>query len=183
MAMGIVSDDDFADEREIHEKHNNKIAVIKDHVGSGNNRTENVGPSVRKIISEVALEEGNKSAEKTFGVSASSVTAYKNGSTSSATIGVKKDKDLSQFVSSTRERIVRKASRRLNLSLDGITPDKLANASLRESSAVARDMAAIIREMAPSDENNGNKMNVQFVLHAPAIRKESDYEVIDVTNE
>lgn len=136
-----------------------------------------IGNSVRKIISDEALTSGNnKSTADAFGVGISTIEQGKRGQ-----IGRRNDDDLSTFIKSRKNALAEVAMDKLGAAMDSITDDKLNQASLKESADVAKSMASIVRDMTADDGmNNKNEMNVQFVLHAPEMKKLEDYQVIDL---
>lgn len=181
MAIGIVSTEDFDLELEklTGQKRAPLAEVVDINRGRGNN--PEVPGALRAIIGEEAIENGNSSGKemaRAFGISDSSVSAYKAGATSTASYD-NPDKDLKNHVDEARGRIAKIARTKLLSSLKHITKDKLEAAKLRDVAAVATAMSSVIRNMEnPEDANKGN--NVSFVFMAPREKKESDYEVIQV---
>src|SRR5678810_1013449 len=120
MPLGVVSDDEFESELK-----NSRVELDKSGVpviGIVDNGTEEIPPvvngvveeqksgrglgttevpdSLRKIIAQTNLESGRAAAislASSFGISESSVSAYLNGSTSTATYN-NKDKELNSFI-------------------------------------------------------------------------------------
>jgi predicted transcriptional regulator len=183
MAMGLVSDEEL--ERELKVNGNHGVVTVKDRSGrkEGDN---NVPDSLRKVIAQDAIENGRNSAlalARSVGVSDSSVSAYTNGSTSTASYN-ERNKELVEHTNKVKEQIAGKARTRLLQSLRAITPEKLQNAKLKDVSAVARDMSAIVKNMEPRDvdeaEGRGPKVNIN--IFAPARRKEEEYDTL-VVNE
>lgn len=189
MAIGIVSDAHF--EEEINRLSIVRVPVSYDNarvvtplpVGRGQGNTE-VPEVLRKIIGETALEEGNadtiENLAKPLGVSASSVSAYKKGATSTASYD-KPSAELKKHIDFTKSRISRKASTRLNEALKYITPEKMEGAKLKDLSALAKDMSVIMRNMEPPSEGKGEgqyQSNIIFV--APRVKSEQQYDTITV---
>ena len=185
MPMGIVSDDDLLSEikrngaRDIPPR-----PVVKEPDNPGRKDGDmNVPESLRKIIAQDAIENGRASAidlAGSFGISASSVSAYTHGATSTASYR-EPNGELRKSNNIVKEKIAGKARRRLGWALNGITQEKLEEADLRDISAVAKDMAVIIKQMEPSNENEGNKgTNVQVVLFSPQLMQESDFPLLRV---
>jgi len=56
--------------------------------------------------------------------------------------------------------------------------DKFAEADLKELSAVAKDMAVVVGQMAPKEKDDAKVEPVQFHFYAPTVRNEQHYEVI-----
>ncbi len=136
---------------------------------------------LRKLIGSTAIAEGNKEAKELaeeFDISDSSVSAYKKGATSTATYH-EPNQELVKHTNSARTKISEAAQKILLASIDSITPEKLAAAKLREVAGVARDMSAVVKNIEPSSEEASS--NVQFVLFAPRVKEEKEYEVIDVS--
>ncbi len=184
MPMGIVSDEEL--EEEISRNGSREIPppIIKTPDSPGRKEGDiNVPESLRKIIAQDAIENGRASAvslAESFGISKSSVSAYTNGATSTASYNAPAP-SLNNHIIKTKEKIAGKARRRLNLALDAITPEKLKEASLKTASAVAKDMAVVIKQMEPADASEMQKnTNVQVVLFAPRPMEESDFPVITV---
>lgn len=170
MPLGILSDEDFNKEVE-------KSEVVPLHKGRGN--TPEVPESLRKIIGENAIEEGNeatKTLTRTFGISDSSLSAYKVGATSTASYHNPQFKD---HIDKARQRIVKKARNRLVGSLNCITPEKLKEEKPRDLAAIAKDMAVIIKTMEPERSDNDMAPKA-LIIFAPQIMREEKFEVIDV---
>jgi|SRR5215469_2287370 len=172
MPIGILSDHEFNEELTSITSNNVPARVDKKELGRGDKKE--VPESVRATIAQESLL-GMSASEvaQEFKISPQSVNAYKHGNTSLVTYN-KPDKDLTKKNKSFKDRIVGKANHKLYKSLDAISDDELTNASLRDKSAVAKDMAAIVKSMTPSEpikiEND-----VKFVLFAPQVKEEQDY--------
>ncbi len=147
------------------------------------NRGRGIGsvevPSVlRRVIGEEALLGNNKETALAFGVSESSVSAYKHGANSTASYNKHED-SLTPHISNIKERVRTKANRRLIAALNQITPEKLADANLKTVASVARDMSSIVKNMEePQERSEGTR--VQFVMYAPRVRNESEFEIREV---
>lgn len=184
MAIGIVSDDDF--DLELDKGKSKVTAEIKQKptLGRGINHVE-VPESLRKIIGETSEINGRQEAlslADTFGISPSSVSAYANGATSTTTYH-NPNPSLKNHINSAKERISKKAKNRLIHALNEITPEKLAAAKLKDISSVARNMAAIVKDMEPEIQVERSETGPTFVFYAPQVRREDQFEVIDMSNE
>jgi predicted transcriptional regulator len=180
MPMGIVSNDEF--ERELHR--NGVKEVITPEIipqdqdkgrGQGNN---NVPESLRKIIGETSEIEGRQEALKIarmFGISDSSVSAYAKGSTSTASYNTP-NKTIADYIRNRKDRLTKKALRKLQSSLDSISPEALQKESPRNLAAIAKDMSAIVKNMEP-DAPVGpvNQQNNQFIFYRPETARLEDY--------
>lgn len=180
-AMGIVSDDEFEKEiSRISPTCAPEIITIEKGRGEGNKA---VPESLRKIIGETGELDGRQEAlalAKMFDISDSSVSAYTNGATSTASYD-KPNAELKGHIDNTKERISKKARSRLFSALKHITEDKLAEAKLRDVSSVARDMAAIVKDMESESSGKDSGQNKpQFIFYAPTFRKEETFETIYV---
>lgn len=178
MPLGIVSDTDFDKEIERHESFPIPT-IIEIEKGRGHN--VETPEAIRAIIGETSITDGRQEAlaiAKQWGISTSSVSAYANGATSTATYN-KPNGELKNHINRTKERITSKARKNLFAALSHITTDKLAEGSLREVSGVARDMSSIIKDFEP-DSNRNSNISAQFIFYTPKMRSEDSFDVIDV---
>lgn len=181
--MGIVSDSDFQKELD------KSIPIVKDDVitpgkvtimdkPGRNEGDNNVPDSLRKIIGETSELDGRQEAlalADTFGISGSSVSAYANGSTSTASYDKQPNKP---FIDEGRTRIQTSARKILFRSLKFITDDKLEKESPSALASIARQMSGIVKEMEPENEAEKNKPLAQFIIMCPPSKSENDYESI-----
>lgn len=198
MPIGIVSDDDFSAEIERlraprlptkekpatdtkldESKEKEQSAEIKTiERGRGTNDVE-VPESLRSLIGITAIESGRAEAlalAREFGISPSSVSAYTNGATSTASYH-SPDPPLKKKINNTKERLSKIARGKLALSLKHITEDKIAEAKLRDIASVAASMAAVVKQMEPESDKSVSQVNI--VLYAPKIKSESAYEIVE----
>lgn len=192
MPMGIVSDSDFNSElnnssqikREVPITIPKPTAEVKElpTKGRGEGNVE-VPDALRKVIGEESVINGRESAielAKSFGLSDSSVSAYANGSTSTATYD--KNPNIAHLLKA-KERISKRARKVLVQSLNHITNEKLEVAKVVEVAAVARAMSAIVKDMEPPQpksviETNGG--GPTFVFYSPQTRKEETFDMVHV---
>ena len=178
MAMGIVSNEAFEKELERSEKEVKIPIVIPIERPGRKEGDNNVPDSLRKLIGEESVIAGRESALKLaeqFGVSPSSVSAYANGSKSTATMSRQPNLD---FLRKRRERITRKASRALISSINKLTDEKLNEAKPAELATIARNMSAIVKEMEPEIDTKAVVDRPQFVVFSPQIRDERHFEIV-----
>jgi hypothetical protein len=186
MAIGVVNDSDFEIElTKVNsvpiEKQIKESEVIDIVRGRGKNNLE-VPDSLRKIIGETSEIDGRQSAialARQFGISDSSVSAYSNGATSTSSYNDSKD-SIRNHINKSKERISIKAKNKLVAALNGITPDKLANARLRDLSGLAKDMSGIIKDMEPDRQGPSKESGPQFIIYSPQFKKEEHFETIIV---
>lgn len=155
----------------------NPAVIETDKVGRGKGNNE-VPESLRKIIGETALIENNKETARAFGISTSSVSAYKKGAHSTASYNEPVD-ELKSYIDETRKEISTKARKKLLSAIDSITSEKLEEVGVKVASQVARDMSTVIKNIEPEMSDN-NKSGVQFVFFAPHMREERDFPSITV---
>ncbi len=175
MPMGIVSDDEFNAEIE-----RQRVEIIPSKPLGRGNGNKQVPDSLRKIIGENAIGEGNEATKvmtRALGISDSSLSAYKAGATSTATYN-NPVTDLANHVDNARQRVIKKARSRLLASLNNITPAKLKEEKPRDLAGIAKDMSIIIRNMEPQSNNDG-KTNQPLIIFAPQLIHEDKFEVID----
>ena len=179
MPLGLVTDDefDFVIDGSIKPSQPVVAEVIPLHDksrGIGNNA---VPEPLKKIIAEEkVIGTPAKELSEVFGVSKSSISAYKVGSTSTASYH-NPNPELVSHVKSVRGRIANKARRVLKQSLNSITEDKLNSLGPVNASVVARNMSAIVREMEPSDVSETN-IQQNVIYYAPRLRSEDEFESI-----
>ena len=191
MGMGIVSDKDF--EKEVGRLETPSQSSVPGNTLPGlteilplpvPGRKEgdvNVPDSLRKIIGETSELDGRQAAldlASHFGISPSAVSAYRNGSTSTASMD--KQPNL-PHINGAKMRVAKVAMRKLKQSLTHLTDEKLSEARPHELAVIARNMSAIVKEMEPEPEKeNTGKQGPTFVLFAPSLHKEEHYETINV---
>jgi len=182
MAIGIVTDEEF--NKELGNIAPERAQVIElPHKGRSDGDM-NVPESLRKIIGEDAVLNGNKSAiqlAESLGISASSVTAYKKGATSTATYDSPKPAIISH-INKSRARAIKKASKTLNASLEAITQEKLDYTDAKDLAVIAKNMSGIIKDLEPPQSiEDGSVQKPQFVVYAPTFRDERSYDSITVS--
>ena len=175
----VISEQDYPGESGESTVSTQEFATI----GRGRGNTE-VPVFLRKLIGESAIEEGAGAANaigEFLGLSKSSVSAYSNGATSTATYN-KPDKDLESHLDKTRKRITKRASGKLFKALGVIDDDKLQELNALEASTVAKNMAAIVKNMEPDDRSKGNTFTGPVItFYAPHIVHEDRFDVINVS--
>lgn len=180
--MGIVSDSDFESELSRLSGNSDNPAEIIDITKGRGKGSKEVPESLRKIIGETNELDGRSDAielAKRFGISSSSVSAYGHGSTSTASYN-KPNEELKNHINESKDRIAKKARGRLFNALKHITDEKLSQARVKDVSSVARDMAAIIKDVEPDNKSEASKQSPQFVFYAPQFRDERSFDVIKV---
>jgi len=199
MAIGLLTDDEFDRElasfravksRSVEPKVEviqTEVEVIQPEHGRSEGHT-NIPESLRKIIGETSVIEGRKAAldlARDFGISASSVSAYAKGASSTTTYK-KPVSQIVEHINRARYRSIGKANKVLNSAIDGITPEKLENMGPRNLAGIARDMSTVIKNLEPPTEqvnaNPANDSGPKFVIYAPQFKTEQSFESI-VINE
>lgn len=179
----INSDSNLIDPSElITEETTPKQAIISSSEARGRGLSNTQVPSgIRKIIGETSAINGRADAlelASLFDISPSSVSAYKKGAHSTSTIN-EPNKDTKLHIDSAKLRVSNRARKKLNLALSHITDEKLAGAKAVELASVAKAMSSIVVEMEPdSSDNKNNKLQTPFVVFAPILRREDQFEVV-----
>ena len=181
MPLGVVSDDEF--EAELS-RIKTPTAEVVDKPSKGRNEGDNNVPtSIQQIIGDTAITDGRQQAVKLgefLGISPSSVSAYSAGASSTATYNEKKP-ELVKNLNKTKGRLAKSAASRLKLALDSLTENKFEVATAREISGVARDMAAVMKDMSTNENGaDATKQMPQFIIYAPQLRQENHFEMIHV---
>lgn len=140
----------------------------------------NVPSGLRNLIGETSITDGRPDAVELasrFGISASSASAYANGSTSTSTY---EDRPNLDKLNSVRERISKKARNKLIKAINNITDGKLSDAKPEVLASVARHMSAIVKDMEPEKDSSKDKGTggPTFVFYAPQFAKEESFKVI-----
>lgn len=184
MAMGIVSEQDFEQEQENLSKPVSKsVPIIHPQIvdiNRGRGHNPNTPDSLRKVIGETAISDGRQEAlslGRMVGVSPSAVSAYTQGATSTASYDETPNKPT---INSAKERIARSARNKLRQALVALTPDKISEAKAVEISTIAKNMAAVVKQMEPERPANGDGQqgSPTFILYAPQLRKEENFDVV-----
>lgn len=134
--------------------------------------------SIRALVAEEVINGAKASdVSKAFGVSPSSISAYKNDATSTASYD-SPNKELKESNDLVRTNITNQARDKLLLALDHVTSDKMSAAKLSEIASVANSMSGIIRNLEPQGTSITN--NTQVIVYKPRQREEDEFEVITV---
>ena len=198
MAIGIVTDEDFQRELDKHTPSSKRVPSIPSPVVDVVHTPEivsiptrgrsdgdvNVPDSLRKLIGEEALLNGRPAAialAASFGISASSVSAYTKGATSTSSYNQPKP-SIVGHINKSRTRAIGRAQKTLNGSLAAITQDKLDYSDARDLSAIAKDMSVVIKNLEPPQVPHDPTAQVQpqFTIYAPQFRDERSFEIITV---
>lgn len=196
MAMGICNDEDFEAEmgrlsktvsyarsNQKEDESEARIETIRTpgwNGGRGENHKD-VPETLRKVIADSALSgsQGDFVA-KTFGVSPSSVDAYKKGAHSTASY-YQPDPDLKDFLAKRKFELAGKARETLGKAIEKITDEKLDATKARDLAGIAKDMSAVVKNLEPDSGESASQTNIIF--YSPIPKKEDDYPVIDMKEE
>ena len=181
MPLGIVNNQDF--EAELVKPGVRPQSTIINLPDKGRGETLEVPDMIRSIVGEDALENGSRATlsegglAKYLGISPSSVSAYKNGSTSTSTYD-KPEPKLNERIGKRKRIIVGKASKVLNESLSHLNDGRLVDSKPVELSQIARNMAGIIKDMEPAEKKEISAA-AQIIIYKPAMQfNESKYETV-----
>lgn len=190
MGMGIVSNSDFDNELEnltplppipLGGSLGGGKAIITSipPKGRDTNGVE-VPDSLRKLIGSESVTNGRQSALELadkFAISPSSVSAYSQGSHSTASYGDRPDES---GISEAKLRITKKARNRLVLALNSITQEKIDSAKVRDIAGVAKDMSAIISNMESKGSKTEGDSGPTFIFYSPQTRSEKVFDMVQV---
>lgn len=181
MPMGVVNDEEF--EKEIK---NSSIPIVGEVVPmprpGRKDGDVNVPDSLRQIIGETSNIEGRKEALKlaaSFGISPSSVSAYANGATSTASYD-KPSATIHNHIQERKSKAAGKALSKLTKAMSALTEEKIEASNAKEISSIAKDMAQVVKLMEPEEKIDPNAIanKPQFVVYAPTFIKEEKFETI-----
>jgi hypothetical protein len=174
MKMLVVDDEEF--ELELNKSMRVAEVVSLPAKGRGNNKA--TPDSLRKLIASDAINGASAaSVSDAYGVSESSVSAYKNGATSTTTYHEGRG-ELKDYVDMTRDRIKSKAQNKLLLALKHMTEDKIKEVKPIELSTIAANMSRVVEKMTP--RNEGPTVQNNIVFYSPKQISKENYETVDV---
>ena len=191
MAMGVVTDSDFESQlknvtppspptESQAETPESDGQIIQKERGRGKGNVE-VPSTLRNLIAGTAAVEGREEAlnlARIFNISNSSVSAYSNGASSTASYNKPKT-EIKDVINTRKRHASRKALRKLHSTLDNIEEVDLKNLGPKDLASIAKDLAGVVKIMTP-DEGHVSGPLVQFQLFSPPTRSENEYEVIQV---
>jgi predicted transcriptional regulator len=152
------------------------VKVVDIKRGRGNQLE--IPHEIRALISEEVINGAKaKDVARTFGVSESSISAYKHDATSTTTYH-EPDESLKKSNDGIRDQITDKARGRLMSALDAITDENISNAKVKDIASIAKDMSVIVKNMEPTVPVNQN--NTQVIIYKPRMRDEDEFDVITV---
>lgn len=180
MAMGIVSKAEFDLElqKSIEQGKPGQITESTHIIQRGRGPTAEVPMGIRKLIASEALSGAtHKELSREFGISESSVSAYKNGSTSTASYK-NPNEELTKSNREVANRIIGKAQQKLIDTIDALTNEKIADSKGKELAAMARDMSSVVKNFTPQESVFNNQ---QVIIYKPRMHSEESYDVIEVS--
>lgn len=89
----------------------------------------------------------------------------------------KPDEDVREVISKTRESVARSASEKLLESLDLFNPDSLEQ---KELPGAALKLSSVLEKASQGFQGDSGGPKVAFIVMAPRMKKESDYDMLDV---
>ena len=132
----------------------------------------------RKLIASEAIAGCSvEDIKKRYNTSASSISAYKNGASSTSSYH-KPNVELEKNNKDVRTVISELASDKIKSSLNLLTDDKISNCGARDIAGITKDLSAIIKNITPE---TGMISNNQVIIYKPRLKEEDDYEIIEVT--
>lgn len=191
MPLGLISDDDFDSELKNSSVPNysgpNPPVTITGEIvlpkPLGRQGPE-VPDTLRKIIGETSNIEGRSEAldlARNFGISNSSVSAYANGATSTASYNEPSNL-LRAHIDSAKLKVSKRASNKLMKALSFIDDDKLESSKAIELSTIAKNLAGVVKDMEPDIPKNpiGIGGGNQIILYAPRLIAEGALDSVRV---
>ena len=188
MPMGIVSDEDFVKALSdvtpgpplpLGGSNGKSVAIVPINKGRGDGNVE-VPESLRKVIGEESAIQGRASAielASNFGISPSSVSAYSNGSNSTASYDSQPGL---AHINEAKLKVANKARKRLVMALNSLTQEKIEGAKAKDIAGVAKDMAAVIRTMEPEQPKINGAGGPTFIFYSPQMRSEKVFDIVQV---
>lgn len=188
MAMGIVSDKDFDSElsglnKDKESKSTPTVPITTGEVIDAPTKGRGTNPEVpeglRKLIGTESAINGRQSGielAQSFGISASSVSAYGVGANSTASYDERPNES---HISNAKQRVATRARKKLVSAIHHITKDKLEAANAKDLAGIAKDMAAVIKVMEPEPPKApSNDSGPKFIFYSPQFKNENNYDVV-----
>jgi transposase len=176
MKMLVVDDEEFELElaRSI-----NAAPVISMPAKGRQEGTKETPEVIRKLVADAAMDGAPaKDIAETYGVSESSVAAYKNGVTSTTQYNKGNGGSLTDFVDGKRDKIKTRAQNKLLLALKHITDEKLSEAKVSDLSTIAANMSRVVEKTMPKEQS---VVNNNIVFYSPKQISKENFEAIDVS--
>lgn len=167
----VASPDNLVNRLTVHEMHGNRM-------GRGQ-----VPDEIRKVSALLTAQgETQTSVAEEFGISNKTVHNYANGRTNNLKSSMNEElKEVIDGVKLKRVVVEDKAISALLESLNIMTP-QLADVSKPATlSKIARDMAAVAKDISGRSDNE-NQKQVHLHIYRPQMKNISDYETIDAEN-
>lgn len=178
MPLGVITKEQFNKELTGADTPRDVVRaqVVNIERGRTIGRTE-VPEVIRQIVAEEVIDRGGSQAvADKFGLSKSSVDAYKNGATSTASYN-RPDSALREVVDNKKDELTTMARGRLSAALSSLTDDKIGSAKARDIASIAKSMSGVIKDMEPTVVQQNN---TQVVVYRPRQRDEDEFDVITV---
>jgi predicted transcriptional regulator len=191
MPLGIITDEQLnkelnriisIDKKDIDRIENevrapiNQPKVVDIKRGRGNQLE--IPNEIRALVSEEVINgTPAKQVAKAFGISESSISAYKNDATSTKSYH-EPNESLKKSNDGIRDQITDKARGRLMSALDAITDENISNAKVKDIASIAKDMSVIVKNMEPTVPVN--QSNTQVIIYKPRMRDEDEFDIITV---
>ena len=170
----VVDDESF----ELELNRSMRCAEIKEIPSLGRNGSKAVPDSIKKLAANDALNGvAAKEISEAYNISESSVSAYKNGASSTTTYH-QPNKELGTFTDMTRDKIKSRAQNKLLLALKHMTDDKLSEAKVGDLGTIAANMSRVVEKMSPKQD--GPVVNNNIVFYSPKQIAKENFETIDV---
>lgn len=189
MAIGIVSDDDLA--KELANLYPSKsptpftkpeAEVVEVKHGGRREGDVETPDALRKLVGEEYALNGRQAGlelAEELGISPQSASAYGVGATSCASYNEPSTSILTH-IRASKERVLKKAHEKLEGALDSITQEKLDNLDAKDASAVAKDMAGVVKSLTPEESDKPVDNGPKFVIFAPQFVREEKFDIIEV---
>jgi len=175
-------------DQQLQDRHNspdNLKNILHKITGKGQHKTQSRGKDVqnlenpeRALIALTAKFDTIENTAKAFNVSSSSVSAYKNGTTSTNpnTRSDKSSQELKEIIENKANKISETALDKLVLALDSVDVNNPKTALTLTT--VSKNLADIHDKVKT---NKKDSSGVKVTIFSPNLRKSEDYEVIEIS--
>jgi hypothetical protein len=135
--------------------------------------TKNVPPMVRELAGKLSVIDGPSVVAEVFDISVSRASDYSNGKVTG------EDKELDASIRGFVEKAQNQAAEKLLIAIGAVSEDEIKSAPLKTKLDVVDRFSRVVRNLAPKEDGPMIK-DSNVIIYRPEMRKETDYEVINV---
>jgi predicted transcriptional regulator len=157
------------------ERANSHFVIKKLHAGGRKEGVTTLTKEDRLIAGTLGQVYNQKEVARDFGITRQHVNNLAHGRTDSKRAdGHETGLEASGILDEVKERALQKVLS----AVDFMSDNKLGLCDAKELSSIASNMSKVYSNVSPKE--NGNEMKVQFVLYAPRVKEEHEFQVVEI---